>query len=636
MAIFDSDQKSKEPLQKIRQTIVRTQNVAKELMRIAKANDVKPDTLDFNLLDVKTYTRVYDGVNESEWEEVNASEVDELDAKTALLNPHFQIKQAYEIEVFTKNPTLDPYINFKMAIGANSTKCKIYLTILAGSEVVYTNRFEQELRLLINKRKVRAGILVDIFDKMLDGVVSKITAFVRVAEKAKFEKNQTYLIAQSYEPVLTVDDEIILHYEKIEDNLDEQTRINYAERGFLKSVKKDDLLIEYIKPKKGTPGRNCRGEYIAPREPKTTNEPTFEVDDTIKVVDTKDSIKYIAYANGYITFENNVYSIKTEVSLDEISFKKTGSISVGLDSDVSISVQESNAIKDAIGTGMEVEVSEIDIDGNVGSNAKVFALKANIGGQTHKNATLRADKLTINVHKGRAYGKNIHITRLEHGIIDGDIVEVTQAAGGNIRAKEITIEVCGSHVHATASRIIEIKKLQGDENTFVIDPLLKKAAKKSLKENKENIKKLEGELRVLERDIEKYTQMIKEALPSFNDIKKRLVRYKKSGIKMPESFVKKYREFQEMQSKLKDLQKELEVKKDQYELLTTNTSAFQENIFNARVINRDRWVGYNEIIFKLVDPPIELVYKPKEGCPDKVFGLVMVDEDEYEIRALEE
>jgi len=624
-------------LQKIRPTVVRTQYVAKELLRIAKANGVKSETLDFNLLDIKTYTRVKDPMNDGDWEEIDPHEIEDLDVKTAMLHPSFEIKQIYEIEVFTKDPHLDNFSNFKVAVGANKTKCKIYLTILVGSEISYSPRLEKELRIFINKRKIRSGILVNIFDKPLDKTLSKITAFIRVAEYAKYKKKEIHLIAQCFEPVLTIDDALILHYEhKAKEELDEQTRVNYAERGFLKKVKKDELLIEYIKPKIGKPGRDCRGIYLAPKEPTVKHEPTFEVDESIKIVDTKDSIQYIAYANGYITFENNVYQIRTDVSIDEISFKKTGSISVGLDSDISINVQESNAIKDAIGEGMEVEVSEIDIDGNVGSNAKVIALKANIGGQTHKNAVIRADKLTINVHKGEAYGKNIHITRLEHGIVDGHTVEVAQAAGGNIRAKEITIDVCGSHVTATASKIIDIKKMQGDENTFIIDPLLKKSTKKSLEHNKEQIKHLEEDFKVLRKEIEKYTTFLQEGQAAFNDIKKRLVRYKKNGIKMPESFVKKYKEFQELQSKLKSLKEELAMKEDQYNLLTANTASFQENIFNARIVNHDRWIGYNEIIFKLVDPPIELVYKPKEGCPDKIFGLVQVDEEEYEIRALAE
>jgi len=47
-------------------------------------------------------------------------------------------------------------------------------------------------------------------------------------------------------------------------------------------------------------------------------------------------------------------------------------------------------------------------------------------------------------------------------------------------------------------------------------------------------------------------------------------------------------------------------------------------------------MGYNEIKFKLVDPPIELVYKPMEGSREHIFGLVELDEGEYAIRPMSE
>jgi len=51
---------------------------------------------------------------------------------------------------------------------------------------------------------------------------------------------------------------------------------------------------------------------------------------------------------------------------------------------------------------MEVEVSEIDVKGNVGAGAKVHAKRASIEGQTHKESKIYADDLTINIHKGIA------------------------------------------------------------------------------------------------------------------------------------------------------------------------------------------------------------------------------------------
>lgn len=635
MALFGSTKAENKTVRKVKPTVIRTQNVAKELVEIAKSYEMKVDLLDFNILEVQTFTRINEDSKDTEWVQIANEELYELDDQTALLNPLFQIKQTYEVEIFSINKEENLYSDFKLAVGANATKCKVYLSIAANSKVDYNPRFEVDLLMLINKRKVRSGILINIFDEMISDVVSRISAHVKVQESAIYAKAETILIAESHEPTLTTNDDLILHFNKKED-VDENHKVDYSSRGFIQSVHKDELLIEYIKPQAGKPGRNCRGEFMKPKEAEITHPVDFKIDETIKEVDSEKAIQYFAVENGYIALEGGTYHIKTDVDVGEISFKTTGSISTGLDSDVSISVKETDAVKDAIGTGMSVEVSEIEIEGNIGSNATVVALKASIGGQTHKTSTVRADKLDINVHKGNAYGKNIHITRLEHGVIDGDNIEVTQAVGGNIRGKEIVIEICASYVKATASRLIEIKKLQGSENVFTIDPLVKKDAKQGLDTNTDNIKNLKFEVRALSKDIEKYTNMIEKGTPAFNDIKKRLVHYKKNGVKMPESFVKKYKQFQKVQAHLAEIINNHQIKTDQLSLLTSSTGSFQDDIFDARIINRNRWIGHNTLVFKMVKPPMEISFKPQEGSADQVFGLVEVDEGVYEIQAVKE
>jgi len=84
------------------------------------------------------------------------------------------------------------------------------------------------------------------------------------------------------------------------------------------------------------------------------------------------------------------------------------------------------------------------------------------------------------------------------------------------------------------------------------------------------------------------------------------------------------------------IKKEFALKNDQLNLLTTKTASFQDNIFDARIINRDRWIGHNEIVFKLVDPPIEVSMKPQEGSQDKIFAIVEQEDGTYEIEAVKE
>lgn len=636
MALFGSKEKKTTTSKKIRPTVLRVQNVARELLALAKSYEVKVDSIDFNVLEVQTYTRVNVEKKEAEWEEIAPDEVYELDDATALLNPEFEIKQMYEVEFFSRKTDNNPFHNFNVAVGANATKCKVYLSIKEGTSIAYSSYVEENLKMHINKAKLRAGILINIFDEMLDDVISKLIAHIRVEENTLYQKNETILIAQSHEPTLSINDELILHYDEDEEEIDEHKKMDYASRGFIKAVQKDEVLIEYVKAQLGKPGRNCRGEYMAPKETEVTSTPTFTVDETIREVDSPKNIEFLANENGYVTFEGNIYGIKTDVDIGEISFKTTGNITSGVNSNVSINVSEKDIEKDAIGMGMEVEVTEIDIEGNVGSNAKLTAVRAKISGQTHKSAEVRADKLDINVHKGKAYGKHIHIERLEHGIVDGDEVEIAQALGGNIRAHEITLDVCASHVKATASKFIEIKKMQGSENTFVIDPLVKKSAKTESNDNSKVIQLLERELRDIKNDVEACNKKIKDGTAAFNDIRKRLIHYKKNGIKMPNSFVTKYKQFQQLQAQLVGKEEAYSLKKNEVQIAMSQKSVFQSDITDARVINRGRWKGFNEIIFKLVDPPIDISYKPAEGSSDKVFGLVKIGEGEYEIRVVDE
>lgn len=637
MAFFGSKNKAEaSPLKIVRPIVVRTQHVAKEMMRVAKSYKINVAQLDFNLLSVHTYSKVLDIDKEAEWEELPQEKLYELDDKTALLNPYFQIKQTYEIEIFplTKE-RYNPFPELKVAVGANATKCKIYLSIGAGSIIQYKPTIAEDLLTLIHKKKIRAGILIYIFDEMVKDVVSKISAEVRVQNQLKYEKSRTLLIAEGFEPTPTVDDKIILHFQEKKEQ-DEKEKIDYASRGFIQSVKKDELLIEYIKPQLGTPGRDCRGEYIEPKAPLIKNKPSFDIDATIRIEESETSIEYRANENGYIAFEDNIYTIKSDMDVKEITFKSTGSIHSGVNSDVTLNVKEKDLVKDAVGSGMDVEVTEIEIDGNVGSNANVKAKRATVGGQTHKSAVMSADDLNINVHKGKAFGKKVLITRLEHGEVHAQRAEISQAVGGLIYANEIKIGLCASHVKAIASDLIEIDKLQGSENIFTIDPLLDGKIEDAYTENQKKIKSLTHELEALQKEIEKSQNVIEVETPAFLDIKKRLLHYKKNGVKLPASFVRKYKEFTQKQEHLKKSREGYALKSSQISLLVAESASFQRKIFDARVINRGRWVGYNEIKFKLLDPPTELVYKPKEGSSEKIFGLVAIEDGEFVIKAVEE
>ncbi|MDK9694144.1 MAG: FapA family protein [Sulfurimonas sp.] len=634
MGLFSSSANIEQAPVKIRPTVVKTQNVAKELTDMAKKNGVALNSLDFEILEVKTFTRVNKEKIESDWEEIGIGELHELDDAAAILNKNYQIKQTYEIEIFTKNEN-DIFKKFNAAVGANATKCKIYLSIREGSEIPWIPKFEEEFLKYINKSKIRAGILVGVFDEMVFEVISKASAVAKVDGVVKYDKNQTILIAEGYEPTPTINDAFIKHYEK-KSIVGENEKIDYSKRGFIHSVLERETLLEYIKPQKGKAGRNCRGDFMEPTEPLVRYAPTFTVDDTIEIVENRENILYKAKVSGYISFETGRYQVKSELDVGEVTFKTTGSILTGLGTDVSLSVKENDYQKDAIGTGMEVEVSEIDIKGNVGPNSKVHANRATVEGQTHKTSKMYAKNLTINIHKGFASGDDVKVMRLEHGVIEGKKVEVEQAIGGTIKAKDIEISLCASYVKAMASRLIEIKKLQGSENIFTIDPLLYQEKNRDFSEKKSEIHELRVSIDEIKKEIERYKKLINDNAESFKEIKKRLMYFKQNGIKMPTTFVVKYKQHIKAQEYLDGIINECQEKNNKLLLLSAKSASLQDSIFDARIINRDKWVGHNELIFKLIDPLMDLSYKPKEGSMEKIFAVVKMDDGTFEIRAVKE
>ncbi len=630
MGLFTNEGEQKTANAGMKPLVVRTSNVAKELLQAASNHKIPVQSLDFRLLDTQTFAKKSEDA-QGEWLELSSDEIRDLNEEL-LLSPRFELKQVYEIEIFTPVEST-PFDGIDMAIGGNPTLCNIYLTIKAGSTADYYETFEPDLLRTIHKKMLRANLIIGVFDSMMAHNLSEFFAKVKVREHYTFEKPERYLISQGYEPVPTVDDKLILHYETKRQNEDEQGRIDYAKRGYVISAVENELLVEYIKPKLGESGRNCRGEFLSPKEPLVRNEPTFTTGENILVVDTPQSIEYRAKIGGYVTYEGGVYDIKTEVDITEISFKTTGSIDTQLDADVSINVKEKDFLKDAVGTGMDVTVNVINVDGNVGANAKITAHKATVEGQVHQSALIKADELRINVHKGTAYGKKVHITRLEHGVVEADEVTIVQATGGKIRAREITIETLGSNVKMTASHKIEVKKLMGGENRFVIDPLIEEDTD-ILAERSEKMEQMRLSIRDVQRELSEYEQTWYDNAPSMEDLKRKLIHYKTNNITAPAAFVQKYQQFQHLKEKIEAIRNELKAKEDHFNYLAQKHTALQSEIFNARIINHDMWKNHNEIVFKMIEPPVDIEYIPRQNGDEKILGLVQDPDGEFIIKVM--
>lgn len=602
--------------------VVRTDNIAKELVSTASNYGIKASALDFNLLEVQTFVSK-EGEADTE-DEISSDELESLNDKALLSDEKVRIRQVYEIEIIHASKE-SPFSGLSISIGANPSMSRLFASIKPGSVVSYYDGIETDLKRFINKRKLRANMLIGFWDENIEEEISKFVAKVQVKETFKVEEKISFEVGECLEPVPTINDKLILHFED-EDKTNSVDKVDHSKRGFVQGVVEGELLIEYIKPIKGEPGRNCRGEYIEAVEPTITETPAFSVSDKFDVIESEQSTQYRAKSSGYIIFENNTYDIKVEMEVSEISFKTTGSIEAGVDTDVSINVKEADAFKDAIGAGMEVEVNEINVDGNVGNNAKIKARKAQIQGQTHQSSYVEADEVEINIHKGRVKGLHVKVTRLEQGIIEAESVEVAQATGGKIVAKEVLIETLSSHVDIVASDKIEIQNCKGEENTFTISPVLYDEDKDALSDKDEELSNQKRKIRTIKEELESKQKILDDNASSIIDLKKRLAHYKESGTKMPGSFVLKFKEFQDLQKHLLSLKKELKQNEEMLSLLAAGTQSLQEDILKSKIINHDTYKGHNEIRFKILDPEQELYHVPTGGTQEKCF-MLKYDED---------
>ena len=606
--------------------IIDTVNVMKELKNIAAANHLQAAELAFKLIKTTTFSADEKGENhEMSEEEMNLFLDDNF-----LLNPNMKIKQHYRVEIYRIED--EDAIHFHVpdiTLSGNKNLTKIIATVSKSHEVKYTSKLEQIMLDDIQIKKIKAGVLVGIRDQNMYKEVKRIVAAIRV--NGILDQNQSFVVCQGVDEVPSINDDLIFHYKKKMNSKSMDGKVDYAKRGFVSAVDKDECIIEYIKPQLGTAGRNCRGAFIPIKEPRKTNETPIGITPNITKKENETSIKYIANIGGYVSFEKGNYDIQEQMEINEISFRSTGSIEANMSSNIKINIKEKDILKDAIGAGMSVETSELNVQGNIGSGARIKAKVVDIGGQTHQSSYIESDKITIAVHRGEANGKDIEIDRLEGGKVIGDTVHVKQMIGGEIIAKIIKIDSLMSNAKITASEIIEIQELKGANNKFIIDPSVTKEFNEQIVTINKKIEKLEEELKAFPRQLSAKKDMIEKNKPMAEMVKDKIIELKKSGVEPPITLFAKIKDFQEKVVEYNALLQTFKDKKEELHELKNELTQVQTKVFSAKIINHSVWKEFNEVRFKLIFPPEDITYNPKEKEIVREITLKDLGNGEYRV-----
>ncbi|NPA82734.1 MAG: DUF342 domain-containing protein [Epsilonproteobacteria bacterium] len=600
-----------------------TENILNTIKDVARSQKVNPSLLDFDILDYKTFYKD-DTKSDAQWQELTKNNIVNLDKEKFFLNPSIYLKQIYNITIRKKEPK--EHFTLDLTVAVNKLFTKVTVNIKKSDNIHYYSKLEQDLLDEINKKKVKAGIMLGVFEGSLSREVKKIVYKIKMDKMLK--EDQSFLACEGFEPERSIDDRIIFHYKSKFKKEDENGRVDHTKKGVILPVNKGEVIIEYIKAKKGVNGRNCKGKFIRVKEPVERYKDMIEVTENIEVKEEEDRILYIAKKNGYVNqIKRGVYDIGDKMEVGVVNLKSTGSIEAGTDTDVKLHIKDKSVFNDAVGPGMQIESSHINIQGNVGSGAVLKANDLVIGGQTHQNSKIFTKTGKINVHRGKVEGKEILINRLEGGYVEADVVKISQAVGGHIKAKKIIVKQLMSNSKLSASKLIEIKELKGSDNKFFIDPTVERDFVQKRDDIKKEIERIKNLLKTLPQKGLQKQALIDKNRDTIESIKKKIAEYEALNRKPPATFTDKVEKFEKLKESYEKIQEQIRENRELLAQKEKELVDLQKSIFKARVVVHSPWTDFNEVTFRLITPPKNLTYYPDKGEDVKIVYLKPKDEE---------
>lgn len=578
-----------------------TDDVGQTIKRFAHDHKIELGEIDFEIVATQTFVKQNDA---EDYAEISLGDLHDFCTPTRLLDPAVKFRQVHEIRLIPMKKNKGWKIGGQVA--ADRLLSKVRFIIKKESKFPEGLNTEELLVADFNRRKARLGLLVGVFDEMMRAQLRRLT--INLVMNPQLDEDFELELCKALEPIPTRNDDLKYHFKEKKPSENSDTHIK--DRGHIYSVVKDEVVIEYVKPMKGKPGRNCKGEYIPAGEPTATKKPTFKTSPNIAIEETPRSINFKAARSGYVIFTDTLLDIGDTLEMNEISFKQTGSMALNLASDVTIDIKKGDITEDSIGQGVFVEVADLRIAGSVGPDTTIKAKTVTIGGQTHQKSTVTCQVASIVSHRGVLECRQATIERIEGGTINAsEKVQVQDMMGGKIQGRVIAIEQLHSNCFLQASEMVEIKNLVGTNNRIVI---------KMGDSDEVQLTSIRSQMASVQLLITSYKKDLIRLNDQFEPYKARFKQLREiydtqgHGNMLPSAI----NEYQILGTKIRDMKKirdKIQEQTEKVDRLKGSLKGGSSNIERAKVIMRGSWKGYNEVIFELSDPKQTLTYIPKAG-----------------------
>ena len=586
-------------------------NVTQTLNEAASERNIEKEEVDFDLL--KTQTLIQ-SENYKEWTIVEQPLEKAFDEKT-IKSPFLLVKQDYEIRVrpFSK----DILEKVKIEIAFNKAKSKVIAAFKKGSVFPCDDNLAKLLKRELNKRKLRLGFLIGHFEGDLNATLIKLAKAVKCG--APLSKDVKIAIAQSPGVVFPVDDQIILHYKANQDD----------KKSMIEGVDADVLIFEYVKPIEGEDGRSCNGEIILASKPKASHANYKADDDTTYAKEDELSVKYYSKIDGYVKNSNQAISISKELTMESATFRKNQSIDTHESQDIYVNIKQKNKTCDAVGSGVVINVKELNVEGTVGSHAQVKAHELSVGEQTHRKARLEAvQNATIHLHRGDLKAKTATIEILENGTVRANEVYVKKMLGGEIIAHKVVVEELASNATIIASESIEVHRISGEHNKLIIDPDKIEDYHEKVSIIKTRLKEKNVLLKDLKAAYSKRLKAHQELLPRIKVFQKRCLLATKEGKTPNKADMIRIKLYKGQTEEFKNELVSINIQKKKILDLNNELEKLYEAEMHATIIHKSDYDGQTKVIFVDVKTSKEYSISPK-GSYEKLF--LIKDEDDKKI-----
>jgi len=542
------------------------------------------EQVDFELLSYQTF---YRGTVDDEWLVLEDTKLESVTTEVEIRSPIFEVRQEYQFLLHDARP--HPHFDLRFSLAFDKTKSKAIAIISPDSVIPLKKGIQDYIKDEIHRKKLRAGLLIGITDNNLDTEIKKL--LVKIQKEGPLQSPYRMSVTQFFPPIDPINDNVILHYKKEE-----------SKNNLIDGVQPDDLILEYIFASPGRNGRSCKGEYIEVKEPLIRYATAITIDpESIRTEEDSISIRFYATQSGYVKRQNGIFSISHELRLKGASFKETGSIETGRDKEIHVKINHEDDSKDAVGSGVNIDVQTLDIQGTVGSNTKIQACDVTIGAQTHKRSQIEVqENATIHLHRGDLKAKNATIEILEAGKIEAQTVRVAKMMGGEIIADHVIIDTLYSNANITALKSITIQAIEGDGNNLIISP-------RDIPSYQEQINALELNLKELNTLIQNKG---KELLGKELALRESSNRIKQTQEKIKEAMASKQaprkadlvrvQQFKFSLSELKNEQIIIKAHEDEAHSLENELTKLYDADVHATITHHGMYNGHTRILF--IDP----------------------------------